>query len=350
MEPATRACMSNLLIWCATQEQARGLPIEIGEIVEKHPSRVLLLVGEPEYENAGLSASVSAVCHPASAGRQICSEHVTLSAPTPSANRLPSIARPLLIGDLPTALWWAAPEPPTAAGALFDDLAGMADHVIYDSAGWLDPVRGVVSVASWEMGLETRRVVSDLAWRRGKPWRRLVSQTLDPLIAAGGARIDRGGRDRARPPCAPAGLVLDRLACGAPWLAADRRKSRAGRRGELGIRIREGAAAGHCPAAPEWRAGALARRHPLECEVERRRGHLRLGGAGSPCGFGREQFRFRARLVRPPRVARQSRRATDGRSSSTTPCFATRLRCRGAWRRRSCDDQAATQNQGEQAR
>lgn len=185
MEPATRACMSNLLIWCASQEQARGLPIEIGDIVEKHPSRVLLLVGEPEYENAGLSASVSAVCHPASAGRQICSEHVTLSAPTPSANRLASIARPLLIGDLPTALWWAAPEPPTAAGALFDDLAGMADHVIYDSAGWLDPVRGVVSVAGWEMGLETRRVVSDLAWRRGKPWRRLVSQTLDPHILPG---------------------------------------------------------------------------------------------------------------------------------------------------------------------
>jgi glucose-6-phosphate dehydrogenase assembly protein OpcA len=184
MEPATRACMSNLLIWCATQEQARGLPIEIGTIVEKHPSRVLLLVGEPESKNAGLSASVSALCHPASAGRQICSEHVTLSAPSSSIARLPSIALPLLIGDLPTALWWAAPEPPTA-GALFDDLAGMADHVIYDSAGWLDPVRGVVSVAGWAMGLETRRVVSDLAWRRGKAWRRLVGETLDPQVAPG---------------------------------------------------------------------------------------------------------------------------------------------------------------------
>ena len=185
MEPATRACMSNLLIWCKTQEQARGLPIEIGAIVEKHPSRVLLLVGEPETENAGLSASVSAVCHPASAGGQICSEHVTLSAPGSSVQRLPSIARPLLIGDLPTTLWWVASEPPPAAGALFDDLAIMADHVIYDSAGWLDPVRGVLLVAAWEMGLETRRVVSDLAWRRGKPWRRLVGQTLDPRLVPG---------------------------------------------------------------------------------------------------------------------------------------------------------------------
>jgi glucose-6-phosphate dehydrogenase assembly protein OpcA len=184
MEPATRACMSNLVVWCANQEQARGLPIEIGAIVEKHPSRVLLLVGEAESTQPGLSATVSALCHPASAGRQICSEHVTLAAPRDAVKRLPSIALPLLIGDLPTTLWWAAQEPPTAE-ALFDDLAGMADHVIYDSAGWLDPVRGVVSVAGWAMGLETRRVVSDLAWRRGKPWRRLVGQALDPQIAAG---------------------------------------------------------------------------------------------------------------------------------------------------------------------
>jgi glucose-6-phosphate dehydrogenase assembly protein OpcA len=184
MEPATRACMSNLVVWCASQEQARGLPIEIGAIVEKHPSRVLLLVGEAESTLAGLSASVSALCHPASEGRQICSEHVTLAAPRDDVKRLPSIALPLLIGDLPTTLWWAAQEPPSL-GAPFEDLAGVADHVIYDSAGWLDPVRGVVSVAGWAMGLETQRVVSDLAWRRGKPWRRLVGQALDPQIAPG---------------------------------------------------------------------------------------------------------------------------------------------------------------------
>lgn len=184
MEPATRACMSNLLIWCATQDEARGLPLEIGAIVERHPCRVLVLVGEPESADAGLSASVSALCHPASAGRQICSEHVTLAASGASLRRLPSLALPLLIGDLPTALWWTAPEPPTA-GTLFDELAGMADHVIYDSAGWLDPVRGMASVASWAIGLESRKVVSDLVWRRGKPWRGLVGQALDPRIAPG---------------------------------------------------------------------------------------------------------------------------------------------------------------------
>jgi hypothetical protein len=184
MEPTTRACMSNLLIWCATQDAARGLPSEIAAIVERHPSRVLLLVGEAEPGTSGLSASVSAMCHPASPGHQICSEHVILSAPRGSVERLPSLALPLLIGDLPTALWWAAPEPP-AAGGPFEALSGMADHVIYDSAGWPDPMGGLVSVAGWALGLESHRVVSDLAWRRGKAWRRMLGEALDPQTAPG---------------------------------------------------------------------------------------------------------------------------------------------------------------------
>ncbi len=185
MEPATRACMSNLLVYCATQEQAQRLPEDIGTIVEKHPSRVLLLVGEADHPSGGLAASVSALCHLAGGGGQICSEHVTLSASKTAVQRLPSAARPLLLGDLPTALWWTGSSPPPLAGGLFDDLASMADHVIYDSVGWPDPARGVVSMAGWAAGAEKSTVVSDLAWRRGKPWRRLIAQTLDPQVAPG---------------------------------------------------------------------------------------------------------------------------------------------------------------------
>jgi len=185
--PVVRACMSNLLVWCDTQEQAATLPADLGEIVERHPARVLLLVGEaePGSEGGGVAASVTAVCHLAGAGRQICSEHVTLSAAPGAARRLPSAARSLVLGDLPTALWWAGREPPPLAGDLFLDLAAMADHLIYDSAGWLDPARGVIGISDWAHSLGARTVVSDLAWRRGKPWRRLVGQALDPQVAPG---------------------------------------------------------------------------------------------------------------------------------------------------------------------
>lgn len=132
-----------------------------------------------------MAASVTAVCHLAGAGRRICSEHVTLSAAPGAAARLPSDARSLVLGDLPTALWWATSEPPPLAGDLFLDLAAMADHVIYDSAGWLEPARGVIGISDWAHSLGARTVVSDLAWRRGKPWRRLIGQALDPQVAPG---------------------------------------------------------------------------------------------------------------------------------------------------------------------
>lgn len=185
--PVVRACMSNLLIWCDTQQQALALPEEIGEIIERHPARVILLVGEASAHGGGgsVAASVTAVCHLAGAGRQICSEHVTIAADRAVVDRLPSTARSLVLGDLPTALWWATSEPPPLSGDVFLDLAAMADHVIYDSAGWVEPARGVISISDWAQSLGGRTVVSDLAWRRGKPWRRLIGQALDPQVAPG---------------------------------------------------------------------------------------------------------------------------------------------------------------------
>lgn len=180
----TRACMSNLVIFCASPEEARSLPEEIGTIVERHPARVLLLVGDAAAR--GLEASVTAVCHLAgTGGERICSEHVTLEAARGAERSLPATVRALLIGDLPSALWWASPRPPHAEGPLFDELASLTDHVIWDSAASVDPAGGLEPIRRWaaaggEGPPPSRILVSDLAWRRLKPWRWLIAQTLDP--------------------------------------------------------------------------------------------------------------------------------------------------------------------------
>ncbi len=102
-----------------------------------------------------------------------------------AARRLPSAVRGLLIGDLPTALWWATPEPPPRAGELFMELADLADQVIYDSLGWPEPTRHLVATANWATGDRVRQAVSDVAWRRLKLWRRLLTQAMDPAVAPG---------------------------------------------------------------------------------------------------------------------------------------------------------------------
>ena len=183
----TRACMSNLIIFCTADESATLVAQEIGPIVELHPARVLLLNAAPGESNTPISAYVSAQCHLTGNGRQICSEHVTVRATSSAARGLPSVARPLLIGDLPTTLWWAATPAPPLGGDLFLELADMAEQVIYDSADWAQArgaaARNLVATGQWVAGAPPRQVVTDLAWRCLKPWRRLISQTLDPAMA-----------------------------------------------------------------------------------------------------------------------------------------------------------------------
>jgi glucose-6-phosphate dehydrogenase assembly protein OpcA len=181
----TRACMSNLIIFCAGEEDAAEVAEEAATIIQHHPSRVLLLVEDAESEQERVQAYVSAQCYLAGAGRQICSEHVRLMASKGATRALPSLARSLVLGDLPTSLWWMPREGPPLGGALFHDLAEVTDHVIYDSLGWRRPLESTVATAAWAGQEGTRLALSDLAWRRLKPWRRLISQTLDPAVTGG---------------------------------------------------------------------------------------------------------------------------------------------------------------------
>lgn len=178
----TRACMSNLIIACQTEEQARDVGERIPELVERHPARVFLLTACAPQGNS-IEAEVSAHCRRAEGSRQLCSEHVDIRFDPAVAGRLGSVLRPLLIGDLPTALWWASNQPPPLSNGLFDTLAELADQVIYDSVGWPNPAEGVRAMTRWVMG--EKRPVFNLAWRYLKPWRRILAQVLDPRVAPG---------------------------------------------------------------------------------------------------------------------------------------------------------------------
>ncbi len=178
----TRACMSNLIVYGRASEEG-SIPGEVAEVVARHPSRVLLLLETSDPRD--LEAEVTALCHLGDGARSVCSEHVTLRAGGSEARRLAPTARSLLIGDLPTALWWASSEAPTSAAGLFGELGTMVNQVIYDSVGWPDPVRGVLSTADWVRGGRERHFISDLAWRRSEPIRHLLAQSLDPALLPG---------------------------------------------------------------------------------------------------------------------------------------------------------------------
>ena len=187
--PVQRAHMSNLVISCDSDEAAQAAAAQIPEIVALHPARVILAVGLPGEPSAGAAATVH-IRALATGGPRVFAEQVTLRARGRGLNQLPFAIRELLIGDLPTNLWWASHVPPPLAGTLLFDLSEQAQQVVFDSLGWLDPNRGVAATSSWLGHFEHRpgarwRVASDLNWRRTRTWRRVLAQALDPATAPG---------------------------------------------------------------------------------------------------------------------------------------------------------------------
>jgi glucose-6-phosphate dehydrogenase assembly protein OpcA len=184
-----RARMSNLVIHCGGPSDVELVSSQLPSIEAVHPARVLLLVCEPSAEDS-LEARVD-VSSVSVERQEVCCERVVLQARGPAVDRLPFAVRSLLIGDLPTNLWWFTNQPPPLAGALGYELAEQAQQILYDSRGWLEPARAVAATASWlkqvERGMADRRwrVASDLNWRRLKYWRRLISQSLEPATAPG---------------------------------------------------------------------------------------------------------------------------------------------------------------------
>lgn len=293
-ELVTRACMSNLVIFCASPEEARNLPAEIGTIVERHPARVLLLVGDAAKQ--GLEASVSAVCHLAGNGTErICSEHVTLEAAPGAERSLPATVRALLIGDLPSALWWASPRPPHTEGPLFGELASLTEHVIWDSAAFAGRAGGLETVRRWAVAGEerpppSRILVSDLAWRRLKPWRSLIAQTLDPKREPGALEsLEAVALEHGPGGVIEAWLLLGWLAARLGWSV---RRTGVARGDELvlafdtgagplaaTLRQREDAAEGIRSAHLAWRAGGAGHHEAIFTRVGDDRLEARLGNA-----------------------------------------------------------------------
>jgi glucose-6-phosphate dehydrogenase assembly protein OpcA len=183
--------MSNLVIFCDGSAGSERADAEVAAIVALHPARVLLLVAEPSPGAGEITAAVRVRGHVVDPGRWVCSEEVTLTATGRASDRLPSVVRTLLIGDLPTTLWWTPTRPPPLAAELLHELVENVEQVIYDSVGWREPARDVVATAGWLSQMEGEtdqgrwRVVSDLNWRRLKYWRRLLTQALDPASAPG---------------------------------------------------------------------------------------------------------------------------------------------------------------------
>ncbi|HZC31091.1 MAG TPA: glucose-6-phosphate dehydrogenase assembly protein OpcA, partial [Gaiellaceae bacterium] len=163
--PTLRTSVMTHLAWVPDEwlDRARAA---LSGMAERHPSRTIILIPEPDAGSDGIDASVSLECY-ALPGleRDICSEVIELRLRGRRAKAPASVVEPLLVPDLPVFIRWRA-EPPWGTPEL-DQLVGAVDRLIVDSTEWDDlpyPYRHLAEVFA-------RTAVSDIAWARTSRWR-----------------------------------------------------------------------------------------------------------------------------------------------------------------------------------
>jgi hypothetical protein len=174
--PSMRTSVMTHIAWVPEEwvDQARAA---LSGMDERHPSRTIILIPEPDAGAGRIDAAVSLETYPIpGSDRRIVSEVIELQLRGPRAKAPASIVQPLLISDLPVFLRWRG-EPPWGSTEL-DQLLDVVDRLVVDSTEWEELPHAYRHLSE----IFPRVVVSDIAWERTSRWRHLLA-SLWPEIA-----------------------------------------------------------------------------------------------------------------------------------------------------------------------
>jgi len=185
--PIARALMANLVVFCEHRPgervdfEAPLTSVPLDEVVQRHPSRAVILHHSPGGAEAAAGPPIAAaviVVTFGSGGARYGIEEIAVRSACADAS-LPSIVRHLTRGDAPTSIWWTEDLSRTPP---LDALMEMGRQLVYDSRAWRDVRQGVRALAP----LVRRPGTVDLA---DVNWRRLsaVRQALVHAAKSGGA-------------------------------------------------------------------------------------------------------------------------------------------------------------------
>lgn len=175
--PVARASVLNLVVFATRNAHARRAAATIDELATRHPSRAIVVLADRQRE--GTVVGLEMHCHLTHPGgpQQVSYEQILIRARGDADQRLASALIPLLLPDLPVFLWWT--ETPPLDTPYFDELLGLADRLIVDSADFARPDRTLPRLHAVARGGHGRYGLTDFNWTRITPWRELTSQFFD---------------------------------------------------------------------------------------------------------------------------------------------------------------------------
>jgi glucose-6-phosphate dehydrogenase assembly protein OpcA len=174
---AARTSVLNLVVVAGDGETAERCAATISAATSRHASRSLILSATEPDGPPGLEARIDALAMSTAGGRaETGAETVRVVAHGETGLHLASIIVPLLVHDLPVALWW--PNDPPLGSHRADRLLPIADRLIVDGSAWtgngLDTLV-LLAEAAEQHGL----VVADWALLRQARWREAIASVYD---------------------------------------------------------------------------------------------------------------------------------------------------------------------------
>ena len=174
---AARTSVLNLVVVAGDEQAAQKCAAIITATATRHASRSLILSAVDPTGPAGLDARIEALSMATAVGRaETGAETIHVTAHGETGAHLASIIVPLLVHDLPVALWWPA-DPPFGSRRA-DRLLPIADRLIVDGSAWSGDGLGIL--AQLAAAVEERRVVvADWALLRQARWREAIASVYD---------------------------------------------------------------------------------------------------------------------------------------------------------------------------
>jgi glucose-6-phosphate dehydrogenase assembly protein OpcA len=172
-----RTSVLNLVVLAGDEGTAERCAAIIASTASRHASRSLILSAADPDGEPGLEASVEALSLTTAAGRtETGAETIRIRACGETGQHLASIIVPLLVHDLPVALWW--PNDPPFDSHRAARLLPLADRLIVDGSAWSG--NGLDILAQLASAAESRHLVAiDWALLRQSRWREAVASVYD---------------------------------------------------------------------------------------------------------------------------------------------------------------------------
>lgn len=174
---AARTSVMNLVVVARTVETAGRGAATIQALTGRHPSRTIVIQSADPDGPSWIDARVEAHCIlPRADAPETCAETIHMTVGGEAGRHLSAAVTPLIIHDLPVAVWWPSEPPFTSRPAR--DLLAAADRLIVDGSTWsgdgLARLREMASLAE-----SSRLAISDFALVRQSRWREAIASIFD---------------------------------------------------------------------------------------------------------------------------------------------------------------------------